>query len=307
MALSTKAKPKPPTYHKKLSGGHHRHSRHYLKSYWPYLPMAAIVLGGLLFSSLWSHRAVLGAFSDFSQQTLLSDTNTQRLSHSESSLTLNPQLELAAQAKAADMNVHNYWSHTSPDGKTPWDFITQAGYSYQTAGENLAYGFNSGDDTVAAWMNSSEHRANILNADYQDVGFGVVHATNFQGHGPATLVVAMYGRIAPAVATVSFKVDNPTAANQAVKGASVNPSEPSMRLVSRIQLLTNGRAAWSLALTSFIAGAALCLFVLRHGFRIRRLVNSGEAFVAHHPYIDITFVLIITIGYILTRSSGIIR
>ena len=108
-----------------------------------------------------------GIKSDFSRSVLLNDTNAQRAGQKQAPLTLDPQLTAAAQAKAEDMATSNYWAHNSPDGKTPWTFISASGYQYQTAGENLAYGFSSASDTVTGWMNSPEHRANILNADYQ--------------------------------------------------------------------------------------------------------------------------------------------
>src|SRR5206468_12650742 len=119
-------------------------------------------------------------------------------------LTIDPQLAAAAQAKARDMVAGNYWSHTSPAGKTPWTFISAAGYQYQQAGENLAYGFASADDTEAAWMNSAEHRANILETSYQNVGFGVAQSPNYQGQGAETIVVAEYGQPVPAAANITF-------------------------------------------------------------------------------------------------------
>src|ERR1700752_643749 len=98
MALATR--PKPNASHKKRQAQHHRHSRHYLKTYWPYLPMLMIVVVGLAISSLWSSgTAVLGAQADFSSQSLLSATNSDRTANHETGLTLDPQLAAAAQAK----------------------------------------------------------------------------------------------------------------------------------------------------------------------------------------------------------------
>ncbi len=304
MALATR--PKPTVHHKKRRAQHHRQSKHYLKSYWPYLPMLLIVGAGLMINSAWSASSVLGAQSDFSGSTLLSETNDRRSSEKQQPLTLDPQLAAAAQAKAQDMVQKNYWSHNSPDGKTPWSFIAASGYQYQAAGENLAYGFGNASDTITGWMNSPEHRANILNAGYQNVGFGAASSPNYQGHGPETIVVAEYGQPVPAVATVSFTVPEPTGTVPArsVRGAS---TEIAAQPVSRIQLLTGGQAAWSLAAMSALAGAALALFITRHSLRLHRAIVRGEAFISHHPLLDIAIVFIFTTGFILTRSSGIIR
>lgn len=201
MALSTKPKPAVPPHHKKRTGQHHKQTRHYARTYWPYLPLLAVVIVGMIFNLVWSNaqRGVLGYAAEMSTSSLLQTTNTQRINHGYGALALNGQLSTAAQAKANDMAGRNYWSHNTPDGATPWTFIIQAGYHYQAAGENLAYGFNTSGQVIDGWLNSPEHKANMLNGGYADVGFGVANSANFQGEGPQTIVVAMYGKqIAPA-------------------------------------------------------------------------------------------------------------
>lgn len=304
MALATR--PKPKSYHKKRHAQHHRHSKRYVKTYWPYLPMLAIVGLGLFVNSLWSQAGVLGTQSDFSSDRLLSATNQRRTTEKLSDLTLDPQLTAAAEAKAQDMVKRDYWSHTAPDGKTPWSFITASGYQYQTAGENLAYGFSSAADTITGWMNSSEHRANILNASYQQVGFGIASSPNYQGRGPATIVVAEYAQPVPAVATISFSVPK-TAANTTPANAEGAATELPAQNVARIQLLTGGQAAWSLLVVSALAGAACALLITRHGLKIHRALVRGEMYIIHHPWFDIVMVLITTAGFVLSRTGGLIR
>jgi uncharacterized protein YkwD len=295
MTLVTKPK-RNSSHHKKRGGTHHRQSDHYLKTYWPYLPMLLIVVMGLVVNSLWSHQTVLGASSNFSSSSLLSYTNTQRSADHEAGLSLNSQLSAAAQAKANDMAAKDYWSHNSPDGLTPWSFITTADYHYQAAGENLAYGFSDASDTVSGWMNSPGHRANILNANYKDVGFGVVQSPNYQGNGPETIVVAEYGEPAEAV---------PAAGG--VAGAQDTTAGLSAKPVSRIQLLTGGQAQWSTVAVSALAGAAIALFIVRHGLRLKRLVLEGESFVLHHPMFEIAIVFVGTMAVIFMQASGTIR
>jgi hypothetical protein len=292
MALATRPK-RNTASHKKRSGRHHHHSDAYLKHYWPYIPMLLIVGLGLVVNTVWSHSNVLGATSDFSNASLLQATNDQRGTDHETALRINQQLGTAAQAKANDMAQHNYWSHNSPDGKTPWSFIASAGYSYQVAGENLAYGFGSANDTVAGWMNSPEHRANILNSDYQDVGFGIAQAPDYQGHGPATIVVAEYGE--PAGATLGADQTRP-------------PADLSMsaRSVSRIQLLTK-QPVWITIAVSAVAGAAIMLFIIRHGVLFKRLALEGEEFILRRPVLDIALVFVGTMAVIFAQASGTIN
>jgi uncharacterized protein YkwD len=89
-------------------------------------------------------------------------------------LKLNSKLNKSSQAKAHDLVINQYWSHIAPDGTTPWDFMTKAGYDYKTAGENLAKCYGSADAVVDAWIASPTHEA-VLVADYDDVGFGSEH------------------------------------------------------------------------------------------------------------------------------------
>ncbi|MEO8105067.1 MAG: CAP domain-containing protein [Candidatus Saccharibacteria bacterium] len=315
MKQATKIKPKVSATHKKRSGQHHRQSKHYLKAYWPYIPMLAIVGLGLVVNSIWTASAVLGATSDFSDSSFLASTNLARTADHESQLTIDPLLTSAAQAKAEDMVSHDYWSHTSPLGKTPWTFIAASGYSYQRAGENLAYGFNGADQTIDGWMNSPEHRANILNTSYQNVGFGVANSAHYQGHGPQTIVVAMYGQPAgDTAASISFRVPPSQTASSTSQGSQGGPNgvlgahqETNSRLVSRVQLLTKGHAPWSLLAISILMGLAILIFIVHHGVRLHRLITRGELFFFHHPVFDIVVVLIATLGFVLTRTSGLIR
>jgi len=168
-------------------------------------------------------RANAGAFSTPSAgaYTLLDATNLQRRSNGVSDLHLNGQLTAAAEAKAEDMATKDYWAHVSPSGEQPWDFISQSGYSYQGAGENLAYGFTSLDGVITGWMNSPSHRANMLNANFYDVGFAVLAVDNFQNSGPETLVVAEYGM--PAMLPAAAVTPAPAAA-AAVTPAPVSPA-----------------------------------------------------------------------------------
>ena len=70
MAIS--AKPRPGQVHKKLKAGHHRHTKSYMKTYWPYLPILAIVALGLVINHFWhlsasaQPQASLSSYSNYS-------------------------------------------------------------------------------------------------------------------------------------------------------------------------------------------------------------------------------------------------
>lgn len=254
--------------------------------------MLLIVVVGLI-GNVWlsHHQQVLGAHSSVSAETLLQDTNIARSKSHDQPLTLNTQLTAAATAKATDMVTRDYWAHNTPDGKTPWTFVEQSGYQYRTVGENLAYGFADSDSTVRAWLNSAEHRDNLLDNQYQNVGFGIAKTNDYQGRGPQTIVVALYGE--------------PKTTTAAVLGAQ--QSLPSSQNIARIQLLTNGFAPWSIAAISFIAGGCLVFFIIRHGLLVRRAFVKSEAFIVHHPMLDIAIVSLGVISVILAQTSGFIH
>src|SRR5690606_28313263 len=121
----------------------------------------------------------------------IESTNKERLKDGLEPLRVDNRLTLAATKKAQDMLANDYWAHTSPQGVSPWEWIKDARYGYSYAGENLAKNFSTAGSVVNAWMHSENHRDNVLNAHYRDVGFGVVDG-KLDGQ-PTTLVVAMYG------------------------------------------------------------------------------------------------------------------
>lgn len=94
-------------------------------------------------------------------------------------LSANWELSRIARYKSQDMLDKGYFSHTSPTYGSPFQMITAFGLSYRTAGENIAKGYATPQAVVNGWMNSSGHRANILNASYQQIGVGYVAQGNY--------------------------------------------------------------------------------------------------------------------------------
>ncbi len=135
---------------------------------------------------------VLGYATDITVKKLFFLTNAKREKYGLKPLNYSKKLEEAAFLKAEDMFKKNYWSHYSPDGTPPWHFILKVGYDYEYAGENLAKNFLYSDAVVNAWMHSREHRENILNPQYTDVGFAIKNGV-LQGE-QTTLIVQMFGK-----------------------------------------------------------------------------------------------------------------
>lgn len=100
--------------------------------------------------------------------------NEIRVQNGLKPLAHNWELSRVARYKSQDMKDRNYFSHTSPTYGSPFQMIKSFGISYRSAGENIAKGQATPQAVVNAWMNSSGHRANILNASYTEIGVGYV-------------------------------------------------------------------------------------------------------------------------------------
>jgi spore coat assembly protein SafA/uncharacterized protein, YkwD family len=98
--------------------------------------------------------------------------NEARAKNGLQPLTANWELSRIARYKSQDMADNHYFSHTSPTYGTPFQMIHSFGLTYKTAGENIAYGQKTPQEVMNAWMNSSGHRANILNPNFKKIGVG---------------------------------------------------------------------------------------------------------------------------------------
>ncbi len=102
--------------------------------------------------------------------------NKERTARGLHPLVYNEKLATAAQKHSQDMAAHDYFSHTSRDGRNFNDRIAAAGYDYRVSGENIAAGQPTPAAVVDKWMKSAPHRENILNPDFCDIGVGYAAA-----------------------------------------------------------------------------------------------------------------------------------
>jgi len=325
----------------KRHGTHQKRSKNFVKVYLPYLPLLTFVGLSLWFTGFWQQRTnhgVLAYATSISINALLQSSNQQRAANGVAGLKLNSRLDAAAQAKANDMVARNYWSHNTPDGNPPWVFIDQAGYSYKLAGENLAYGFMTSEDTIAGWMNSPAHRDNLLNSGYIDVGFGFANSENYQNSGPETIVVAMYGAPLTVAAPVTSPPPAPTNVvvpqtkastntktepqpttvietnkpetakkDEPVTSKSSKPSEPTTKNISRLQALTQGSLPWVMSAVTIMGIAAASAIILKHGIRLHKVLLRGERFLERNLLFDVTLISFIGLCIIVSRTAGFIK
>jgi uncharacterized protein YkwD len=101
--------------------------------------------------------------------------NSERARAGCGALTNDSRLATAAQKHSADMASNKYFSHTSQNGDEMADRIDAAGYKWRSIGENIAKGQSTPAAVMQAWMNSSGHRANILNCGFRNIGIGLAY------------------------------------------------------------------------------------------------------------------------------------
>lgn len=164
---------------------------HVIRSY-GLVAVIFIVLGIQAGYNLAVTGSVLGRQTTITVSSLLKSTNDARELAGQLPLSINEQLNQAAYLKAQDMFAKQYWAHDAPDGTKPWSFFGSVGYNYDTAGENLAKNFASTSAVMTAWLNSPEHKANIVSSDYVDVGFAIVSGDI--DSESTSIVVALYGK-----------------------------------------------------------------------------------------------------------------
>lgn len=233
--------------------------------------------------------SVLGDKTDITINSLLEATNKIRSDNSKSELILSAKLNKAANLKAQDMFLDQYWSHNAPDGTLPWKWLGDAGYDYSEAGENLAMNYNLTANIMKAWMNSPEHRENVLKDSYQEVGFSIVSGT--LNNKPATIIVALYGvpaQVAGANTQKVFTVATPSSRNGIVAS-----------MISVFQFVTPAAMA-SLALLAF----AVIVSASSHTYRDKLPKKLRKSWRKHHGLFKIIGLVAFGLVILLLYNIG---
>lgn len=116
--------------------------------------------------------------TDFEQEVIRL-VNEIRAQKGLKALSYDWELSRVARFKSQDMKDNRYFAHNSPVYGSPSQMIKNFGISYRSAGENIAKGYATPQAVVNGWMNSSGHRANILNANYTHIGVGYVSGGHY--------------------------------------------------------------------------------------------------------------------------------
>lgn len=189
------------TFHKYfISGKHNGYRPYFLRA--QAVSVTALVIVGLFIGSIGAGKLLRSNSPQIAAvvaSSLVDLANEDRGSAGLGMLTVDARLQQAAQLKANDMVAKGYFAHVAPDGHDPWYWFGKAGYDFSAAGENLAVFYTDSAAVNDAWMHSPEHRANILNGTFTQIGIALADGM-YEGQ-PATFVVQEFGTPAIAVAT----------------------------------------------------------------------------------------------------------
>lgn len=105
--------------------------------------------------------------------------NEHRRANGLHELSYDWELSRVARIKSQDMKDGGYFAHNSPTYGTPFQMMKNFGIKYKSAAENIAKGYSTPKMVVDGWMNSSGHRANILNPSFTRIGVGYVSDGNY--------------------------------------------------------------------------------------------------------------------------------
>ena len=173
--------------------------------------LAALIIIQIAFGiTLYSGPEVMGDDTENLKTNIVTLTNIERTKTASGVLYESETLNIAAENKLDDMFEKGYWDHTGPNGETAWEFISETGYRYEVAGENLARGFASSKDVMSAWMESPTHKDNILNSRFQEIGLAV--GTGQVKGATTTVIVQLFGR--PKTAFASEQTENTSLDNE---------------------------------------------------------------------------------------------
>lgn len=237
---------------------------------------------------------------------LIALTNADRAEVGIAELKENATLAAAAQLKADDMAAKGYFAHVTPDGKQPWHWLDQAGYSYTYAGENLAVNFDDSRDVEEAWVNSPTHYANIVKRQYTEIGIATARGT-YKGE-EVTFVVQFFASpkvaVAAAAPTPVAPVERPVVASAPTPEVTVLGEETVEPVVEPAGPVEQIKDSAVQAVASPAHTATLALLILALIVAVMFLI----ALAAHIkvPYLEAlggTFAVLVIVAGLLTFNA----
>jgi len=153
----------------------------------------ALLLAAVCIAAPLAAAELVPGHVEITPETVLAEMNAYRAQFSLPPLQMDARLQQAADDRMRDMEELAYWSHESPDGRSPFMWLRMRNYPYQFAGENLATGFETCEVLVSSWMESKGHRDNILSASYTECGIAIIDGSTTRRSVGKSIVV-LFGK-----------------------------------------------------------------------------------------------------------------
>lgn len=155
--------------------------------------LASLTVTMALFAGPWLQALEPGRL-EITRENVLAAMNRYRGEKNLPPLREDHRLHLAAEDRMLDMEEIGYWSHESPEGRSPFFWLALRGYRFGYAGENLAKGFETAEVLVDSWMESRGHRQNIMSAHFADCGIAIIDGST-TGRGNGKSIVVLFGTL----------------------------------------------------------------------------------------------------------------
>ncbi|HMB66140.1 MAG TPA: CAP domain-containing protein [Patescibacteria group bacterium] len=161
--------------------------------------------------------------SDITPEKIIQLTNQKREQKDLSRLTANQYLAQAAYQKAEFLLQNQLFDHNTAKKRFS-DWVKETPYQYSYVGENLAIDFTESKDIIRAWMNSANHKKNLLYPKYKEIGVAVLQG-RYQDHD-STLVVQIFGT--PLKTAASQETSLPADTNSSIQTEQKDEKNPEM-------------------------------------------------------------------------------
>lgn len=258
----------------------------------------AVLAIGFIYAPTYVKKLQLADLSSgYRSYSLIEMINTSRKIAGLTPLVESETLDKVALDKAKDIFENQYFAHTSPENKTPWDFLRARSYTYQAAGENLAINFLTPEEAHEGLMSSPTHRANILSGLYSEVGVAV-----YQGiyqNQPSVVVVEYFGK--PRATPIPTTSQTPAKTTTKTTVPKATPAVKSAATTTQIEEPQN---ALSPAPTTMPTTSTPATPIARQNTSVQKAVLAMET--GKVPLVPIVCILLI-LGISLATAFLIIR
>ncbi|HUY52987.1 MAG TPA: CAP domain-containing protein [Candidatus Dormibacteraeota bacterium] len=282
--------------YQKQYGLHHKKDKKYSKIYWPYLPVLLITVIGFSVGLFLLTGNQNNQPSTVSYASLFNSINQYRTSNGLSKLSYSQDLSTAAQFQANKISSSNSWSPLNESKYPTFSLISTRFQNLSSPTENLAYGFKNSGSIVSAWANSNYQNSNLLDANANSVGYGIINVKNFMNMKDQKIVVTIFADNKSIPTTDALPKTNPYQ-------YGINDHAQSMAVI-KLNSFIGHNSVQSLYILAGLMVLVAIVLLSKHTYLLHKWIKLEEKLVIEHPLFDIALVIsfIVLAGAIQTTG-----